>query len=214
MPWGRRNRPEPKVHITIRLDKELVAAVLAHADHLGVDVTTTAAATDLLRKGIAVAQLSPPRVSPSDSPSTGVKALAPEVVISETEAPPKKQKHLDQRASARGGSRKPAAGSEAELPEWLPRETWAEWCQYRREKGQTLKPTTVRYQLRQLAAWHEQGYDLTEIIRQSITQGYTGLFEARGSGAGRTRAGAAIFKGDAYGKSDPLPPGSDTEEGE
>lgn len=88
-----------------------------------------------------------------------------------------------------------------DVPEWLLElPEWADWQQHRREKGQTLKPTTVRFQLRQLERWRAAGQDVAAIIRHSITMGYTGLFEERPAsvGVGRGRAAPPDYTNAKY----------------
>jgi hypothetical protein len=57
---------------------------------------------------------------------------------------------------------------------------WCEWVQYRKEKKQKLTPSTVRKQIQFLAG--RAGPEIVEIINQSITNGWTGLFEPKNNG--------------------------------
>ena len=57
------------------------------------------------------------------------------------------------------------------------RSVWREWEKYRKEKRQTLKPSTVRKQFEFLAAYDVE--TAIKIIEQSIMQGWTGLFELK-----------------------------------
>lgn len=66
--------------------------------------------------------------------------------------------------------------SAVELPDWLDKSKWQEWVQYRKEKKQALKPSTVAYQIKFLSQ-HVENHQL--IIEQSIQQGWTGLFELK-----------------------------------
>lgn len=54
---------------------------------------------------------------------------------------------------------------------------WKDWEKYRREKRQTLKPTTVKKQLDFLASLGPER--AVKSINQSIMQGWTGLFEPK-----------------------------------
>jgi hypothetical protein len=54
---------------------------------------------------------------------------------------------------------------------------WAEWCAHRRESGKTLKPTTVKAQLRKLDEWGAPRF--IAALRHSTAQGYQGLFEPK-----------------------------------
>lgn len=70
------------------------------------------------------------------------------------------------------------AADAAELPNWLNLEVWGMWVSFRKEKKQALKPSTIKLQLKFLAKYQSQH---VEIIEHSIRQGYTGLFEPKGS---------------------------------
>ena len=81
----------------------------------------------------------------------------------------------------------------AELPDVLNtdkfRDIWADWMKHRAEIGHTLKPTTIKSQLKKL---EKMGHDeAIAQLRQSIEQGYQGLFPVRGDG--RPGKGAARF---------------------
>ena len=57
-------------------------------------------------------------------------------------------------------------------------DAWREWTAYRREKRQTLKPTTVRRQIRFLEGLtHDRAIEAIDI---SIRNGWTGLFDPEG----------------------------------
>lgn len=60
-----------------------------------------------------------------------------------------------------------------ELPIWLNKAAWNAWEQHRKEKKKTLTPTSIKLQLKFLEANKE---DHTQIIKNSITNGWTGLF--------------------------------------
>jgi hypothetical protein len=75
---------------------------------------------------------------------------------------------------------------EIELPEWIKRDVWNQWVQFRKEKRQSLKPSTIRLQISFLEK-HKTDYE--EIIMTSIRQGWTGLFPLKKT-AMRTPANA------------------------
>lgn len=64
-------------------------------------------------------------------------------------------------------------------PAWLPPE-WEEFEKHRREKRVGYTPTAREGAIRKLQAWRDEGRDLVGILRHSIDNGYTGLFEPRG----------------------------------
>ncbi|WP_345985287.1 hypothetical protein WCX49_11835 [Sulfurimonas sp. HSL-1656] len=71
----------------------------------------------------------------------------------------------------------PARTCESEdLPEWLDKNAWSEWLQYRKELRKKMTPSTVKQQLSLLENFKDrQG----EIINTSIRNGWQGLFEPK-----------------------------------
>lgn len=67
--------------------------------------------------------------------------------------------------------------SKIELPSWLNKKAWGAWEQHRKEKKKTLTPTSKKLQLKLL---EENKDDHVQIIKNSITNGWTGLFPLRG----------------------------------
>jgi len=60
---------------------------------------------------------------------------------------------------------------------------WREWEQHRREIRKKLTPTTRKRQLEQLGAMSEA--DAIQSIRQSVANGWTGLFEPKGKASSK-----------------------------
>jgi hypothetical protein len=97
-------------------------------------------------------------------------------------------------------SKKTKPESETVFPESLQtdafRETWSDWERHRIEIGKRLTPTTVGRQLRKL---EKIGHDdAIRSIDQSISNGWTGLFEPRSdnrSTASRDRQEASRYRG-------------------
>lgn len=58
-------------------------------------------------------------------------------------------------------------------PIWLNLKAWAAWEQHRKEIKRKLTPTSTRLQLKFLEE-HKENH--TQIIKNSITNGWTGLF--------------------------------------
>lgn len=56
---------------------------------------------------------------------------------------------------------------------WLDYDAWKEWVKYRKEKKNSLKPSTIKLQISFLSKNKE---DHAEIIHTSIMNGWTGLF--------------------------------------
>lgn len=62
------------------------------------------------------------------------------------------------------------------LPTFLNKKAWEAWKQHRKEKGKKLTPTSIKLQLKFLEANQK---DHVQIIKNSITNGWTGLFEIK-----------------------------------
>jgi hypothetical protein len=60
------------------------------------------------------------------------------------------------------------------LPNWLNKESWQEWLEYRKESKKKMTAITVKKQLKFLSL-HTK--DHVKIIENSISHGWTGLFE-------------------------------------
>ena len=52
---------------------------------------------------------------------------------------------------------------------------WADWCAYKRERGQTLRSRTAKAQLAEMNGWGESV--AIAAIRKSIVNGWTGVFQ-------------------------------------
>lgn len=66
-------------------------------------------------------------------------------------------------------------------PDWLDREAWAEWCDYR--KGKKWTPRAQALGIAKLLELRGSGNDPLAVIRQSIAAGWTGLFPLKTNGA-------------------------------
>ncbi len=73
---------------------------------------------------------------------------------------------------------------EIELPIWINKNAWNAWVQYRKEKKKTLTPTSIKLQLKFL---EENQKDHAQIIKNSITNGWTGLFALKDESKGNKR---------------------------
>lgn len=71
-------------------------------------------------------------------------------------------------------------------------EAWKDWVAYRKEKGQTLKPTTIKAQIETMKDWG--AVDAVASIRQSIRQGWQGIFEPRSNGQPKKSGGTSTYE--------------------
>jgi len=63
-----------------------------------------------------------------------------------------------------------------DLPQWLNKEAWAEWMQFRKEIKKKLVKTTISRQLKFLEK-HKENH--VAILEQSIQNGWQGLFDIK-----------------------------------
>lgn len=69
--------------------------------------------------------------------------------------------------------KKDGVKKQIELPSWINKEVWSQWEAYRKELKKPLKPSTIALQVKFLT---EQQSNHVAIIKQSIQNGWTGLF--------------------------------------
>jgi hypothetical protein len=65
------------------------------------------------------------------------------------------------------------------VPDFIDGDTWFLWLKHRKEIKKSLTATQAEKQIEKLSKWHHEGDDVNEIILQSITQGWTGLFKQK-----------------------------------
>ena len=63
------------------------------------------------------------------------------------------------------------------LPDWMPGSVWQEWRQHRKAIRKPLTAGAEDLTLRKLAAMHDAGHDPIAVLRTSIANGWTGVFE-------------------------------------
>ena len=63
--------------------------------------------------------------------------------------------------------------SNKETPDWLDKEIWNNWLEYRKERRLTMTPKTISLQLKEL---EKDKSNHKEIIEQSIRNGWAGIF--------------------------------------
>lgn len=122
------------------------------------------------------------------SPETVANTVAETVV--ETVAPPAPPSGDQGRTGdpsppkspARKRSAKSSTDPPADLPKWIPIESWMAWERHRREIGHRLTDSTRRAQWRKLDGYREDGHRPEDVIEHSIAGGWQGLFPDRGNG--------------------------------
>ena len=59
-----------------------------------------------------------------------------------------------------------------ELPSWLPREAWSEWCQHRREVRKPLTEIAAKKSVLCLERYRVDGHSPASVIDHSIANGW------------------------------------------
>ncbi len=101
-----------------------------------------------------------------------------------TKSGPEKEKEKEKEVNKKQAPDKPARFDPLALPlpDCLSKDDWKRWIDYRRGGKMTVREPTVRAQIKKLEDWHASGQMPAAIIDQSITSGWTGLFELKTNG--------------------------------
>lgn len=97
-----------------------------------------------------------------------------------------------------------------ELPDWMPKDSWQDWCDHRKAIKSPLTPRAAELSIEKLAEFRERGHEPKAVIELAIERGWRGLFEPTGRPpppAAKPSA-AADFRGKTYVATpiDQLPP--------
>lgn len=72
----------------------------------------------------------------------------------------------------------------APLPDWLPPDVWDSWREERRERKKAMTTRAENEAIGALSELRARGHDPVAVIRQSIANGWSGLFEVKTNGQG------------------------------
>ncbi len=78
----------------------------------------------------------------------------------------------------------PEGGGEIEIPPWLPPGIWKTYCDHR---GRRFTADAKRLVIEQLDDWRQAGHDPTEILSNSIMNGWKGIFAPKEHSNGHTK---------------------------
>ena len=84
------------------------------------------------------------------------------------------------------------------LPDWLDNEIWDEYVQHRKQMRKPLTAKAEKMAIGKLDRMRMSGNDPTAVITQTLENGWTGLFELKGDGNGKSgnnSAHARMFAG-------------------
>ena len=71
-----------------------------------------------------------------------------------------------------------------EIPDWIPLQSWEAYLKHRKLKRAKVTPEAAHGLIEKLLEFKKQGEDITAILKQSVINGWTGLFPI-GKGNGR-----------------------------
>lgn len=91
----------------------------------------------------------------------------------------------------------PHKSNQAEIPDWIPQDSWKGFIENRKALRSPMTPRAVTMIVRQLESFRDSGQDPGAILDQSTTNGWKGVFELKHGGTqhGATRPnnqGAAV----------------------
>jgi hypothetical protein len=82
--------------------------------------------------------------------------------------------------------------SSMELAAWLPKGSWLEWCQHRKEIKKPLTPQAAKKSIESLDRCRQAGFPPKAVIDHSIANSYQGLFPPKDNSA-RAKAPASTY---------------------
>lgn len=71
----------------------------------------------------------------------------------------------------------------AVIPDWIDPTAWAGYCELRRRKHAPMTEQAFDLIFKKLDRWRARGHDPTEVLNNSIQNGWTGIFEPKDSGS-------------------------------
>lgn len=71
-------------------------------------------------------------------------------------------------------------GHEAEIPEWVPAEQWADFVEHRKQLKAKLTDRAVKMAIKELAKLRDAGHEPAAVLEQSIVNGWKGVFPIKG----------------------------------
>lgn len=62
-----------------------------------------------------------------------------------------------------------------ELPDYLDRDVWEEWVEYKAGRGKPMLASTIKYSFREMAKAHANGWDVNELLREALASQWLGF---------------------------------------
>lgn len=115
-----------------------------------------------------------PKLEPSKSP---LVPLIPDSLIPDSLIPDSGSPQHDTAALKSCKPRRPKPP--AQLPEWMPGDTWEAFVRSRKALKKPMTDDAQRLALMKLDRMRQQGQDPVEVVNQSVVQGWIGLFDVK-----------------------------------
>lgn len=84
-----------------------------------------------------------------------------------------------QKQNKKKGAGKKFSSEDCPLPDFISRNLWQAWCKDRAERKKPVTQAAAEAQIEKLSAWQNAGYDAEQAIKDSIANGWQGLFEPK-----------------------------------
>lgn len=69
----------------------------------------------------------------------------------------------------------PPVDDEQELPDYLDKEVWADWCAHRASIKKPLSASSIKYSIREMGKAHSNGWDVNALIIDAMAKQWTGF---------------------------------------
>lgn len=97
------------------------------------------------------------------------------------------------------------------IPSWIKPETWEAFMEVRKKLKAPNTPHAITLLIKKLTTLKEQGFDPTEVINESISNGWRGVFPLKRSGNGQRMGGPGLPITTKEYQPEPMPDISDEE---
>lgn len=73
----------------------------------------------------------------------------------------------------------------AHRPDWIPADVWIDWCDHRRQIKKRFSPQAAKQLVTKLDGFRREGFDPVSILRESMVNGWQGVFRPKSAPAAR-----------------------------
>lgn len=69
----------------------------------------------------------------------------------------------------------PTVDAEQELPDYIDKEVWADWCAHRASIKKPLSASSIKYSIREMEKAHANGWDVNELLTEALAKQWQGF---------------------------------------